>query len=506
MGVWVAIGIVVTGVQGISWGQGAAGTEAELNALTAKIAPTLVEPVEAKLRAKLDEAAAQQFYGALPAGDLTPGRPYVKALPDGTRRLIMKYGVQAGQAAGFLMGYEVLGDRKYLDTALKTCEFLLRAQQPKGYWLAGYYISPAGGITASPPGQAPREGYCRIQDGYQDENFFLMIYTWRLTGEQKYFDAAKRCADCLLEIQNENGSWPDYWDFAIPKDQGPATGVEGVRLGCSYNDGATTRPMQVMITMYHITKDRKYIARLGGVGQWLFDTQMGQGKVRGWCQQYGLDNKPIQARNFEMPVIEPRTLNRFVFPLSLWFYLITGEEKYFTLIRESYDWLKSAERPEGWAYQYLPDGTEAFSIGYKTYRYDQPATWPDGKNPYPYSREKVQLGAVPPILEIYNKGRREALRQHFRAPVKYSAEQYLQARVAAAKEATRFDSMETLAKNLTSRKATLEYLFNVRLAQGKISADIAAPGGYGILSLDPGWVWHNRVYKVEDWFELPVGK
>ncbi len=480
--------------------------EAELNALAARIAPKLVGAVETKLRGKLDAAAAEQFHGVLPAGDLTRGRPYVKALEDGSRRLIMKYGQQANQAAGFLIAYEVLGDKKYLEVALKTCEFLLRAQQPKGYWLHEYYVSPSGEVSAKPPGTAPREGYCRIQDGYQDENSFLMIYAWRLTGEQEYLDSAKRCADCLLEIQNENGSWPDYWDFAIPKDTGPATGTEGVRLGCSYNDGATTRPATLMIAMYHITKDRKYLARLGGVGQWLFDTQLGRGKVRGWCQQYGLDNKPIQARNFEMPVIEPRTFNRFVFPLSLWFYLITGEERYGRLIQETYDWLKSVEHPEGWAYSYLPDGSEVFSIGYKTYRYDQPATWPEGKNPYPYSREKVQLGTVARIWEVYQKGGREALQKYFRGPAKYSPQEYLQARLAAAKEVAGFETLETLEKNLTSRRATLQYLLNVRLAQGKITPDAAAPGGFGVLSLEPGMSWRNRVCKVEDWFDLPLGK
>lgn len=480
--------------------------EAELNALLEKINPNLVEPIETRLRAKLDAAAAQQFHGLLPAGELTPGRPYVKTLPDGSRRLIMKYGTQAGQAGGFLVAYEILGEKKYLDVALQTCDFLLRAQQPKGFWLPEYHVSPTGVVKPHTSDRPARQGYCRIQDGYQDEAFFLLIYAWRLTGQQKYFDAAKRCADCLLEIQNENGSWPDYWDFAIPREKGPVTGAEGVRLGCSYNDGATTRPATVMITMYHITKDKKYIARLGGIGQWIFDTQLGQGKVRGWCQQYGLDNKPIQARNFEMPVIEPRTFNRFVFPLSLWFYLISGEERYIKLIQETYDWLKSVEHPEGWAYSYLPDGTEVFSVGYKIYRYDQPGTWPQGKNPYPYSREKVHLDAVPPILEIYHKGGHEALRRHFRGPVKYSPEQYLQARIAAAREVTRLDTMEALQKNITSRNATLQYLFNVRLAQGKIDPQTAAPGGYGVLSLTPGMNWRNRVYKVEDWFDLPLRK
>jgi hypothetical protein len=202
-----------------------------------------------------------------------------------------------------------------------------------------------------------------------------------------------------------------------------------------------------------------------------------------------------------MPIIEPRTFNRFVFPLCLWLHLISGEERYMNLIAETYDWLKSVEQPDGWAYQYLPDGSPVFSIGFKTYRYDQPATWPEGKNPYPYSREKVQLEAVPPILDLYRKGGRQGLRQHFAGPASYTPEQYLQARLAAAKEAC-----ATAKESLGSRQAVLQFLYNVRLAQGRISADMAALGGHGVLTLSAGLTWKNRICKVPDWFDLPVAK
>jgi hypothetical protein len=31
-------------------------------------------------------------------------------------------------------------------------------------------------------------------------------------------------------------------------------------------------------------------------------------------------------------------------------------------------------------------------------------------------------------------------------------------------------------------------------------------GGHGILSLEPGMLWHNRVWKVADWFDIPIGR
>jgi len=483
---------------------------AELDAALARLDRALVAATEAKLRGKLDAGAAPQFHGVIPGGDLTPGRPWVRTLEDGTRRVHMKYGHQAQKAAEYLIASEVLGERAYLDVGLRCCDFLLNAQQPRGYWLEQYYLSPEGKICGAPPGTAERPSHCRLQDGFQDENVFALVYAWRLSGERKYLDAAKRCAECVLSIQNENGTWPDYWDFPpagearpyggdLPREQGPASGVLGVRLGCSYNDGATTRPTQMMALMYHLTGEQRYVARLGRLGDWVFATQLGQGKVRGWCQQYGLDGKPIGAREFEMPVIEPRTFDRFVFPLLLWLYLAGGEERHMQLIQETYDWLRSVEQKDGWAYQYLPDGAPVFSIGYKTYRYDQPATWPDGKNPYPYSRAKVVLDAVPPVLELYRQGGREALRRHFRRPAQCSPEQHAAARLDAARQAA-----ATQAKDLGSRKAVLTFLYNVRLAEGKIPPESAAFGGYGLLTLDPGMNWKNRLHKVADWFDLPL--
>jgi len=253
-----------------------------------------------------------------------------------------------------------------------------------------------------------------------------MLYAWKATGEQKYYDSAKRCADYVLSIQNDNGSWPDYWVPGTRLEGRTAFSTKaGMLMGGSYNDGATSGPMEMMIVMYHLTRDPKYVARLPHIGQWIFDTQLGQGKVRGWCQQYGLDNKPHQARNFEMPVIELRTFSRFVAPLCAQFYVISGEERYMRLMQETVDWVKSVERPGkdgGWAYQYLPDGTEVFSHEYKVYHYDKPESWPEGVKAF-YDRFKVQLTDTELVLAQLKSGGLEALRQWYRGPKKYSLQE-----------------------------------------------------------------------------------
>ena len=53
---------------------------------------------------------------------------------------------------------------------------------------------------------------------------------------------------------------------------------------------------------YHLTGDKKYLAKFDKFGQWLFDSQVGQGEVRGWAHQYDMEGKPTQARQFEPAV------------------------------------------------------------------------------------------------------------------------------------------------------------------------------------------------------------
>ena len=159
-----------------------------------------------------------------------------------------------------------------------------------------------------------------------------------------------------------------------------------------------------------------------------FDTQLGKGDVRGWCQQYKADNTPARARHFEGAVIEPRCFNRFMSPMLSWFYGMTGKERYCRLLEESYCWLKAQEHPDdnplggGWAYQYLPDGTEVSSHEYKVYHYDKPESWPEGVKAF-YDRFKVQLTDTELVLAQLKSGGLEALRQWYRGPKKYSLQE-----------------------------------------------------------------------------------
>ena len=353
-------------------------------------------------------------------------------------KLFFARGAFADGAAQIFRAYEMLGDKEFLEAGLAAADLFLDVQQPTGHFPMIVTVTRSKEVTFHDTASV------RIQDGYQFRAFALLLYAYKLSGDKKYFEGAKRCADLILSIQNPlNGSCPDQHELSETKPK-TTSGNRGVFVGGSYNDFATTDPMRMSVMMYHLTGETKYLERTAKIGQWMFDTQLGVGrpgfpfKVRGWCQQYGPKNEPIGARSFELPHINPRTFHRFVGPMLTWFFGMTANERYLRLLTESHLWYESIEHSDddsrggGWALNYLADGTEVFVTDGKTYRIDEPNTWPSGFQPR-YYRSKFSLKESERILRILNRTGLEGLREWYRGPTKYTHEQYLDARIAAAR-------------------------------------------------------------------------
>lgn len=555
--VWAIVGVAVSAAIAACAAPAEAGARrAELETLLTKIDMKLYEQCEADVRAWLDQRV--ETYGEF--GVYPFRRRMMKILGD-KATLDLNRGGYADAAAQFFRAYEILGDKKYLGAGLRTADFYMRIQQPAGHFPRHVSVTRGGEVTVE--GSEREKRTARIQDGYQFRPFALLLYAYKLAGEKKYFDAAKRCADLIITIQNpKNGSCPDYFDLGHNKRDELVTGTRGVGVGGAYNDFATTDAVRMTLLMYHLTRDRKYLVRTAKVGQWIFDTQLGKGKVRGWCQQYGPDNKPAHARGFETAVIGPRTFNRFIGPTLTWFYAMTGRERYRTLLAESCQWLRSVKHPEGWAYQYLPDGTEVYSEDGEIRRYDKLNA---SRRRRRYSIEKVQLDDTVQVLGVLAKGGLQGLRKWYSGPTKHTPEQYLGARLAAARRATDEGIVVPLAgpnelnhgairgkylervrqrwmrpdapgmpktdgigrtgpfrqswqsiHNWTEPYrppfgwAQWQYVCDARLALGKTDPAAAATGGRGLEAMhyyEPWDVmgdWTSRAVEVEDWMALPL--
>ena len=143
----------------------------ELEALQSRIDTKLVSRCEADIRKWLDQHA-----GTVPAA--YKGRD-IHLLRQG--------------AVTYFRAYEILGDRKYLQAGLARANVIKKNQWPKGHWQWGDF----------------GEDFVRIQDGYNDWPFWIMLYAHKVSGEKTYLESARRCCDILLTIQRPTGGWPD---------------------------------------------------------------------------------------------------------------------------------------------------------------------------------------------------------------------------------------------------------------------------------------------------------
>ena len=389
------------------------------------------------------------------------------------------YPLRAG-AVVYFRAYEIFGDKKYLEAGLNRADVILKAQWPRGHW---------------PWGTRLGEDFVRIQDGFNNEPFWIMLYAYKLSGDKKYYESAKRCADVLLSLQRMNGGWPDQWSF-----NGKSSGHSGVMNGVSFNDNATNSCVQMMVAMFHMTGDKKYIARLALLGEFIEKSKMGQGDVTGWCEQYNDDGSPTRARQYEIELPYPRALTRGVGPLLVWLYLMDGNEGHMHLLKRAYAWHEYVRKEEikptvieqwremsrkwspshhsmtqnylmeyrpGWPDAYLPDGSNwgrvlnfrlmlwnpVTSAQKKKYDRFIDHSWPPVEklavmaaanqppprdyNMYVHCHSSIgnSLSEIRRALLEHKRGGREGMLKYYSNPTKFTPDQYLQARVDAAKRA-----------------------------------------------------------------------
>ena len=503
-------------------------------------------------------------------------------------------------AVVFFRAYEIFGHKKFLAAGLNRADLILEAQWPKGHW---------------PWGDRLGENFVRIQDGYNNEPFWIMLYAYKLSGDKKFFESAKRCANLLLTLQRSNGGWPDQWSF-----NGRSSGHSGVMHGVSFNDNATNSCVQMMVMMYHITGDKKYIAGLSKLGQFIAKSKMGEGMVVGWCEQYNDDGTPVRARQYEIELPYPRALTRGVGPLLVWLYLMDNNESHMDLLRRAYAWHEHIRQKEikpkvleqwkamsrawspshhsmtqnylmeyrpGWPDAYLPDGSNwgrvlnfrlmawnRITPGQKK-KYDRfiDHSWPPveqlakiamenkapprGYNMYVHCHSSIgnSLSEIRRALLEHKRGGREGVLKYYSNPNEYTADQYLQARVDAAKRAldlrnrrmaypfsnrpgyTGMAAMEDFSflgsksrwygkigtkwgaafenvyPSVTVTWYQWQFVYDMKLALGEIGPKAAARGGRGfetvasqthLDSWDVLGEWGMAVLERENYFDVPL--
>ena len=544
----------------------------ELKEVLAKIDTRLVEKCEADMREWLDIQIARPLK--------KPGWEKNWKLNWSVYTKVSMFPLSS-QAVTFFRAYEMWGDKKYLDAGLKRANIFLNAQLRQGPYRAKY-------------------GHFTVSNKYQDLPWSIVMYAYKLTKDKKYLDSAKKCADILLSIQRpDSGGWPDQW---------PLSGGRGrpgkVVRGTSHNDSATVSPFVMMVMMYHATGDAKYVADLHKLGPHMVKTNLGVDGVTGWAEAYHDGGAPQRVRQYEIELCYPSSLSRSTGFLLTWLYLMDGNEKHMELLKGAWNSIEKIRQrdvePKNWKHwKALKD---AGGVG-KWYCPGMPhAFLPDLSNTggvlayrmhpiYPLTQEQQKkwgrflhgqggdlahwaatperakaapnkflgwgtgnnLSQVRRALLEYRRSGYEGLLRYYTGPTKYTPDQYLQARVDAAKRA--LDPRHVrLAKHPRGIKSLEEggYLLNQKhrwygkkmskwgrayedrindrgghagfyqwqlvydamIAQGRIDADTAARGGRGMeawmscMSHLDSWdvigSYDNHVVEVENHFDVPI--
>ena len=264
-------------------------------------------------------------------------------------------------ASQLIYGYELLNDYHCLDMARKCGDFYVAAQSPEGAWLYLYRVK-----LNKVEGGSIKDEY-KLQDSCQSHPLYLLGYLYRITGEKKYLDTMIKAGNFYLKAQNPDGSWSHHYNPA--KQRGET--CRGLPQGGEINDLAMNDAIDVMILMYHVTKDRKYIDAIKRAGEWLLKAQL-KGQVRGWADQYDNTLTPTWARNFEPPALSWESTRHGLQAMAE-LYRLSGDKRYRNAIVETLDWLKKTF-PDNVMYRYhdYKNGRPMLAIMDKVYYLDDP--------------------------------------------------------------------------------------------------------------------------------------
>jgi hypothetical protein len=172
-------------------------------------------------------------------------------------------------------GYEIFGDRRYLDTAIAYGDYLLKKQMPSGFWASGY-------------------GTVYLADTGSALGLFIALYNHVDARRQKqYFDAVQRYTNSLEKdgMIHKNGALGTGWRHV----------KDGVMSGPIYDQYTLSSALtggEIFTWMYHVTKEDKYREVAYRALKWVLNTMRSDGNIPYILKMEGADwNKQGDAKN-----------------------------------------------------------------------------------------------------------------------------------------------------------------------------------------------------------------
>lgn len=239
-----------------------------------------------------------------------------------------------GIALIFIKAAQVLEDPQWLEVARKTGDLLVAGQLPHGGYPQELQITPDGinGVhQLKPYPEAPRsaeEGV--LENNTTDRAIALLLALYDATGDDNYFQAARKAVDFLMAAQYACGAFPQRYPPSKSYDR-----------HYTFNDGATTDSVLRLISFHRRTGETKYLDAAIKGGEWILRAMLPE-PTPGWAEQYDHDNTPAKARAFEPPGVSTEITNMVIETL-IELYLVTGDIKYLAPVEKAIQWLESTQ-------------------------------------------------------------------------------------------------------------------------------------------------------------------
>lgn len=153
-------------------------------------------------------------------------------------------------------GYEIFGERRYLDTAVAYADYLLKRQMPNGFWASGY-------------------GTVYLADTGSALGLFIALYNHVDQRRQKeYFDAVRRYTGALEKdsMIQKNGALGDGWSHVRGNTMSGVSDKE-------YTISAALTGAEIYTWMYHRTKQDQYREVAYRAVKWILSTMRSDGNI-----------------------------------------------------------------------------------------------------------------------------------------------------------------------------------------------------------------------------------
>lgn len=250
----------------------------------------------------------------------------------------------------FLDCYESTGDEYYYEAARKVANALIFGQLPSGGW---DYIIDFAGVSSL------KEWYNTIGRnawGWDEYNHYygtathkqntteaarllLKVYLQKLDPSLK--PALDKAIGFFIESQYPLGGWPQRYPL---KYDHPFQQNRDYTSFYSFNDDITWENIEFLIQCYHALGEERLLDPIMRAMNFSLITQKGPPQA-GWAEQYDLELKPANGRQYEPAAISPLQTAKQVMHLMR-FYQFTGDRKFLAPITSALNWLESCRLPE----------------------------------------------------------------------------------------------------------------------------------------------------------------